>query len=340
MRLFCKKKYFCRQLKFNNRSNFLFVMISRRQLRIKVMQTLFAYFNSGIDSIQAGEKELMLNIDRFFELFLYQTSLLSEILHAANIHIEDCRNKRLPDFDDLNPNLRFVNNPILNALAANPLLIKQCEVRKISWVGEFDIPRKIFTNFRNSSDYEAYLNAEMPTFEQDQQILIKLIRKFILDFAPLDTFYEDRSIFWLDDIDMANLILINTIRSLEEGKIDKKVNEIEFYVNDEDRLFAKELFAKTIIHSDQFGKLISENTLNWELERIAFLDIILMKMAIIEFTSFPSIPIKVTLNEYIELAKEYSTPKSGLFINGVLDKLIVQLKDQKKLRKTGRGLRQ
>ncbi len=303
------------------------------------MQTLFAFFNSGIDSIQAGEKELMLNIERFFELFLYQTSLLTEILHAANNHIEDCRNKHLPGYDDLNPNLRFVQNPILNALAENPMLLKQFETRKISWVGEFDIPRKIFTNFRNSSDYITYLNAETPSYEQEQQIIIKLIRKFILDFVPLDTFYEEKSIFWLDDIDMANLILINTIRALEEGKIDKKVNEIEFYVNDEDRLFAKELFAKTIIHSDKFATLISEHTLNWELERIAFLDIILMKMAIIEFTSFPSIPIKVTLNEYIEIAKEYSTPKSGLFINGVLDNLIVQLKESKKIRKTGRGLR-
>jgi transcription antitermination protein NusB len=314
-------------------------MVSRRHLRIKVMQTLFAYFNSGLDSVQAGEKELTVNVERFFDLFLYQISLLPDILQAARNYIEDCKNKHLPDYDDLNPSTRFVDNPILNAIADNQHLKRQCDIRKISWVGEFDIPRRIFTNFRNSKDYEAYITAEENTFEKDKSIIVKLIRNFILDFVPLTTFYGERSIFWIDDLDMANVILIKPIKALEEKKIDAAFDAFEFYLNDEDRLFAKELFAKTVVNSEKFEKLISENTLNWELERIAFLDIILMKMALIELTSFPSIPIKVTLNEYIELAKEYSTPKSSIFINGVLDKLITQLKESKKIRKTGRGLK-
>lgn len=314
-------------------------MVSRRHLRIKVMQTLFAYFNSGFDSVRSGEKELTTNVEHFYNLFLYQISLLPDILQAARNYIEDCKNKRLPGYEDLNPNTRFVDNPILNAISENQLLKKQCELRKISWVGEFDIPRRIFTNFRNSKDYETYLAAPENTFEKDRSVIVKLIRNQILDFVPLTTFYEERSIFWIDDLDMANVILIKTIKSFEEGKIDEALNSLEFYLNDDDRLFAKELFAKTIVNSDKFEKLISENTLNWELERIAFLDIILMKMALVELTSFPSIPVKVTLNEYIELAKEYSTPKSSLFINGVLDKLIIQLKDSKEIRKTGRGLK-
>lgn len=314
-------------------------MISRRHLRIKVMQTLFAYFNAGLDSVQSGEKELFVNVERFFDLFLYQISLLPEILQAANNHIEDCKNKHLPGYEDLNPNTRFVDNSVLKAIAENQFLKKQFETRKISWVGEFDIPRKIFTNFRNGKEYAAYMASSENSFEKDRSIIVKLIREYILDFVPLNTFYEERSIFWIDDMDMANLILVKTIKSFEEGKIDEVLNSLEFYLNDDDRLFAKELFAKTVINSDKYEKLISENTLNWEIERIAFLDIILMKMALIELTSFPSIPVKVTLNEYIELAKEYSTPKSGLFINGVLDKLIAQLKGSKKIRKTGRGLK-
>jgi N utilization substance protein B len=313
-------------------------MLSRRHLRIKVMQALYGYFNASFDNIGAGEKEIMLSINRFYDLFLYQLLFISEIFETARKQSEDAKQKHLPTKEELNPNTRFINNPFLVALSESKILNDLYQKRNISWVGENEIARRAFSSFKNGKEFEKYLASENNNFEKDKEIVALLVKKYIVDFPPLMQYYEERSIFWVDDIDIVNMILIKIIRSSKVDIVDKSFTDLEWFIDDEDREFAINLFRKTIMASDQYEKIIADKTHNWELERIAMMDILLMKMAVCELMEFPSIPVKVTLNEYIDLSKMYSTPKSSIFINGILDKLIADFKKNNQIHKSGRGL--
>jgi N utilization substance protein B len=301
------------------------------------MQALYGYFNASFDSIGAGEKEIMLSISRYYELFLYQLLFINEIYETAGKKSEDAKHKHIPTRDELNPNTRFLENRFLVAMSKSATLQELYKKHNISWVGENEIARRAFTNFKNSSEYEKYLQSE-DNFEKDKEIVATLVKKFIVDFPPLMQYYEERSIFWVDDIDIVNMILIKIIRTSKEENIDKTFTDLEWNLDDEDRKFAIDLFRKTIMGTEKYDKMISDKALNWELDRIALMDMMLMKMALCEFTEFTSIPVKVTLNEYIDLAKMYSSPKSSIFINGMLDKMIADLKRNDLIHKTGRGL--
>ena len=279
----------------------------------------------------------MLSISRFYELFLYQLLFINEIYETAGKQSEDAKHKHIPTKEELNPNTRFLENRFLIALSKSATLQELYKKRSISWIGENEIARRAFTNFKTSSEYEKYLESE-DSFEKDKEIVATLVKKFIVDFPPLMQYYEERSIFWVDDIDIVNMILIKVIRSSKEAEIDKTFTDLEWQLDDEDREFAIDLFRKTIMGSEKYDKIISDKALNWELDRIALMDVMLMKMALCEFMEFPSIPVKVTLNEYIDLAKMYSSPKSSIFINGMLDKIIADLKRNDLIHKTGRGL--
>lgn len=313
-------------------------MLSRRHLRIKVMQSLYGWFSAGFESVGSGEKELLLSINRFYELFLYQLQFLSEIRDVAEKQLEDSKQKHIPTKQDLNPNTRFIQNPFLVAISNNSVINDLYAKKKISWVGENEIVRRIFANIRSSEAYIKYISSEKNSFEEDKEIIVNIIKNHIVDFPPLMQFYEDRSIFWVDDIDIVNIILINVVKSCKDDTIDSSISGLEWFVDDEDRAFATDLFRKTIMSSEKLEKRISEKTLNWEAERIAMMDFLLMKMALCELLEFPSIPVKVTLNEYIDLSKMYSTPKSSIFINGILDKLIADMKETNEIKKAGRGL--
>ena len=304
------------------------------------MQTLYSYFNAGFDSITAGEKELMVSVNRFYELFLYQISFLSEICEAARKQAEEAKQKHIPTEQELNPITKFIDNPILLSLSENNTLTELYKKRNISWIGENEIVRRAFANFKNGNEYNKYITSEKHSFDDDKEIIITLIKKYIVDFPLLMQFYEERSIFWVDDIDIVNMIIIKVIRSCKHNEIDETFSGLEWFIDDDDRAFATDLLRKTVMNSEKYEKRISEKTLNWETERIAMMDFLLMKMAMCELLEFPSIPVKVTLNEYIDLSKMYSTPKSSVFINGILDKLIADLKASKEIHKTGRGLMQ
>lgn len=270
-------------------------------------------------------------------MFLYQLLFINEIYETAGKQSEDAKHKHIPTKEELNPNTRFLENRFLIALSKSATLQELYKKRSISWIGENEIARRAFTNFKTSSEYEKYLESE-DSFEKDKEIVATLVKKFIVDFPPLMQYYEERSIFWVDDIDIVNMILIKVIRSSKEAEIDKTFTDLEWQLDDEDREFAIDLFRKTIMGSEKYDKIISDKALNWELDRIALMDVMLMKMALCEFMEFPSIPVKVTLNEYIDLAKMYSSPKSSIFINGMLDKIIADLKRNDLIHKTGRGL--
>lgn len=317
-------------------------MLSRRQLRIKVLQELYAFFQSKSDRIDLAEKQLFKSVDKLYELCFWQLSVLVEISDFASVRMEEAKKKHFPTPEDLNPNTKFINNKFISYLKDNRVYQKKIDRLKINWVDENDLIRRLYKKLIDHKIYLNYLSDENQTFEQDQDFAIKVFKKIISKSDSLKHFYEDLSIYWYDDYHSVTSLVIKIINSFKEEvdeyhplpAIFKTKNE----PGDEDSDFLKTLFRKTIIKSNEFEKLITEKAVNWEFERIALMDIIILKMALAELFEFKSIPIKVTLNEYIELSKYYSTPKSSVFVNGILDKLIVELTESKQIKKAGRGL--
>jgi len=307
-------------------------MLNRRHLRVKVLQSLYAFFQSGNSSLVAGEKELLFGIDKIYDLYLYQLSLIAEIGYQAERIIEENKTKRIPTKDDLNPNKRFIDNLCLNSISGNSKLQKKLSQHKISWTNDSEVPRKIFLQFRESKAYADYMSAPGNGFEQDRDIILKLLNIHICEFELLHYFYEERSIYWLDDWELINKMIIKSLKSLT-GKPGEEFELLPLYKDPDDQRFAIELFHKTILNDKEFSPLIAAKTQNWDIERIALMDIIIMKMALTEIIKFPDVPVKVSLNEYIELSKMYSTPKSKIFVNGVLDKLVEELIANKTINK-------
>ena len=300
------------------------------------MQSLYGFFQGGANDLEKKEKELFNSLDKIYDLYLYLLALLIEIQHSAKISLEDAKNKRLPSEKDLNPNLKFTENIVLNSLSNNAFLLKEIHNRKISWQNDLDLVKKVFLEIKSGDDYADYMKTENNELSQDKLFAENIVRNCIADHELTNHYFEDRSIHWSDDTYIAINALIKTIQSTDnQGKIT-----IQPLYKDsiEDKQFARDLFVKCAVHSNEFEEMISGKTQNWEIERIAFLDTLLMKLALTEVLFFQNIPVKVSLDEYIEISKNYSSQKSKIFINGVLDKIISELKKENKISKTGRGL--
>ena len=318
-------------------------MLSRRQLRIKALQAIYAFIQSLNDQIDQGEKEMLRSLEKLYEIYIYQLSFLVEIVDFSKKRIEDNKKKFFPSEEDLNPNTRFVENRIYHQLANNRDLSNYIDKYKINWIDQEDMIRKLMVQIRDSKDYTDYLNRSDNSYNDDKDIFIKIIKKHLSRSEILQFYYEEKSIYWHDDFHTANLLVIKTIKGYDSSWDEYHKLPVFFGRNsegdkNEDKEFIINLFRKTLLKSDEYEELIVEKLKNWDMERIAVMDILIIKMALVELLEFPSIPIKVTLNEYIELAKLYSTPKSKIFVNGILDKIIGDLKTQKKIKKTGRGL--
>ncbi|HOW32603.1 MAG TPA: transcription antitermination factor NusB [Bacteroidales bacterium] len=318
-------------------------MLSRRFLRIKVLQAIYAYMQEGPESINSGEKQLLKSLDKLYELYIRQLSLLIEISDFAQRRIEENKLKFLPTESDLNPNTRFINNQFISQLAANRDFIKKRDQYKITWADDEEMIRKLYNQLRESTAYTAYMAASETSYKLDKEFVEKIFEEIVAQSELLESYYEERSIYWSDDFEITLYMVQKTIRGFradhdEYTPLPALLKDENAGEGSEDLDFVKNLYRKTIIHSDEFNGIIAEKAQNWEIDRIALMDMLLLKMAMTEFIDFPSVPVKVTLNEYIELAKSFSTPKSKLFINGILDKLIVDFKADGRLVKTGRGL--
>lgn len=314
-------------------------MLNRRHLRIKVLQALYAYFQADEENYRRTENELFDAIDRIYDLYIYLLLSIPEVKVFAERRIEENKKKIRPTEEDLNPNLKFVNNSIIQKIEDSKKLRETSESNKVNWIGDEkqEIFRKMFLHIRESETYFEYMNDGNSGFEADKQFLIDLFKVEIANFPLLYNYFEELSIHWLDDIDLACSMVLKTIKSLDSESDD--INVLDLYKDEEDeKEFVRELLRKTISMDKENEVIIDELTKNWELDRIAKMDVILMKMAITEFQIFKTIPTKVTLNEYIEISKFYSTPKSNIFINGVLDKAIERLQSENKIVKIGRGL--
>ena len=313
-------------------------MLNRRHLRIKVLQLLYAYFQSEEDNFPKAEKELMLTIERMYDMYLYLLLSLSELKRAAENKVAYKKKKILPSEDDLHPNLKFVENQLIQLVENSSSLKALCEKRKINWMGveNQELFRKMFQHTLENETYFDYLHNNLSGFEEDRAFALSIFKEDIANSELLYNFFEEKSINWLDDLDLCCSMVLKSLKGI---KIEEEFIPMPlFKENDDEKEFVIELFRKTIINNEENEKLIAELADNWELDRIAKMDMFLLKMGLTELQIFPSIPTKVTLNEYIEISKFYSTPKSNLFINGILDKAIGKLTLAKKIVKTGRGL--
>jgi N utilization substance protein B len=318
-------------------------MLGRRQYRIKILQALYAYFMGGEPRIETAEKNLFHSIDKTYELFYLQFSFLMEFIDYYRNRTEEAKHKFYPTEEEKNPSTRLIDNRVVLCLQQNKDLAKKTATYKFNWADEQEILRKIFMKVRESKEHRDYLLSPEDTFKTDRDFLIRLFRKFILRSPDLLFYCEERSIYWADDYDWAGAFVLKAMKGIteqfpKEGSLISLLDSDDDNEPADDHRFIADLFRKTILHSEEFAGLISERTRNWELERIATTDVILLKMALAELLFFPNIPVKVTLNEYIEISKSFSSVKSKLFINGILDKLVSDLKAAERINKTGRGL--
>jgi N utilization substance protein B len=312
-------------------------MISRRQLRIKALQSLYAYYKTGSEDMRRSEKELHFNIEKAYELYHYLLLLLIDVVLYAESRIEIARNKRIPTEQDLHPNTRFIENRLIGQIRNNEHLLRFVEQHKLNWVNYPELIREVYNRLIESEEYAAYMVAEDHDYAADKRLVTFLYTHLIYSSELLSSILEEQSIYWNDDLEFITSMIVKTIKKFREEDGPGK-DLMELYKNREDRDYVVKLYRQAIIHRDEYVEYIKVNTRNWDLDRIAFMDILIMQVAIAELVAFPSIPTKVTLNEYLEISKFYSTSKSNVFINGVLDKVVMQLKEDKIIVKTGRGL--
>ncbi len=313
-------------------------MLNRRHLRIKVLQALYAWFRSDDNNYAAGEKELFFGINKIYEMYVFYLLLFGELKSFAEYRIDENKKKRLPSEEDLNPNLKFVNNRVFCLLSDNKSLTKASEDLKINWVGEQDLVKKLYYLVVEDEVYQDYMSTTDSDWEQDRNFALKIFKKVIANFELVHNFFEEKSIYWNDDVDFTCSMILKTIKTFDESS-DEHTPILPLYKDESDeKNFAKTLFRKAIMSDQENEEIIKKFSQNWEVERIALMDILLMKIAITEAREFETIPLKVTLNEYIDISKFYSTPKSNGFINGILDKAFEDLKAKGAIKKVGRGL--
>ena len=318
-------------------------MLNRRHLRIKVLQTLYAHFQTEGSEMMQQEKRLTASIESIYDLYIYLLSSLIEVRDFALNRMDEARTKFLPTPEELNPNPRFVENTFLEQLSNNRDLQRNIKRLRVSWADHQEIFRKIFLAFRDSEAYIAFMAKPTIKYRDEKDILLHLLGGSMLESDAFISLFEDKNIHWADDIDTAVSLLAKTIKKWDENmdefsQLPPLMISPDAEGDDLIKDFVLKLFRKTLINSESYDELIAGRAQNWDLERIAMLDVIILKMALVELTEFPSIPIKVTLNEYIEISKEYSTPRSRQFVNGMLDKLVADLRAQDRLKKMGRGL--
>jgi N utilization substance protein B len=312
-------------------------MISRRQLRIKALQTLYAYYKTGGEDMGRSEKELHFNIEKAYALYQYLLLLLIDVVLYAESRIELARNKRIPTSEDLNPNTRFIENRLIAQLRQNDHLLRYVEKNKLNWANYPELIKEIYNKLIDSEEYKSYMSSDVNGYSEDKRLVTFIYTHLVFPNELLGSILEEQSIYWNDDLEFITSMIVKTIKKFKEmDGPDKPL--MQLYKNQEDRDYVIKLFRLSILHREEYVAYIKENTRNWDLERIAFMDILIMQMAIAELVGFPSIPTKVTLNEYLEISKYYSTSKSNVFINGVLDKVMIQMKGERKIVKTGRGL--
>ena len=312
-------------------------MLSRRLLRIKVLQIYYSHNKVEGKTIRQSENDLLHSVNKSNELYHFLILLLFDVKDYAWDVIELARQKKRPSPEDLNPNTRFIDNQLIKQLETNQSLLSFPKKHKLSWANNPEIVKKLYHYIVDTETYSQYMNEWEAGYESDKKLVVSLYQDLVLNFEELYLSLEEQSIYWLEDIDFIIKMVIKSIR-----KMTPEYNE-EYIIladpeNKEDIEFARVLLRKAISSQEIYIEYIEEAAKNWELERIAEIDRMIMILAITEAVEFSTIPSKVTMNEFIEIAKNFSTRKSSQFINGILDSVFEKLRKEKKIKKSGRGL--
>lgn len=311
-------------------------MISRRMLRIKVIKTLYAHLKSDADSLMASQKTLVNSIDKTYDLYVLTLSLVAELAHYAEQRQELAKKKQLPTYEDLNPNRKFVDNRVVQLIANSDSVNDYLASRKLSWAAYPELIKTLYAQLEQTEYFQNYMSQQERSFKDDLALVTEFFTRELEECEMLEDVLDEMSILWNDDLGFALIMVLRTLSSVRPSHEEIKL--VPKFKSEEDLDFACELFAKTAVNYDEYQQQIERFTRNWDVERIAFMDNLIMATAVAELVGFESIPVKVTLDEYIEIAKFYSTNSSGTFINGVLDKLVAALQQEGRINKSGRGL--
>ena len=314
-------------------------MLTRRHIRVKVLQSIYAYNQSENKNLETQEKFLLYNMEQMQDLYLVMLQLILAIRDQAESYLNKSQKKHLATDLEKNPSRLFVENKVVELILSNEMLSDTIKRRKLNyWEIDSEYVTIIFNSLKEQDWYTEFLNQKATNFNEDKDFLLKIFKKVIAPNEKLYEYVEDKRLTWLDDFPLVNTLIVKMLSKVSEKNVDAVLIP-ELYKNKEDRDYALELMQKVIINDEELTEVIDEKTPNWDKERIADLDMIILKMGISEFLYFPSIPVRATINEYLEVSKEYSTPKSSLFINGILDKLVKEFSTSEKLNKSGRGLK-
>lgn len=306
-----------------------FDMINRVLIRIKIIQIVYAYYQNGSKNLDAAEKELLFSLSKAYDLYNYLLMLMVAVANYAQrkldfrLQIDDVTKTKLT---------ALVENKFLRQLEVNKQLVDYVSNQKRTWDNDSTIVKNLFDTVITSDIFNDYLTEGETTYEADRELWRKIYKNYIKDSEDIEAFLEEQSLYWNDDKATVDTFVLKTIKKFDEAKGADQPLLPEFK-DDEDREFAIRLFRRSILNGEEYRKMIEENTRNWEFDRLALMDIIIMQVAVAEMLSFPNIPLSVTLNEYVELAKNYSTHKSGSFVNGTLDGVVLMLQEQGKLLK-------
>ena len=312
-------------------------MINRRLLRIKLLQAFYAYTKRDNDSISYAEKELLHSIEKSFDLYYLLLLLLVDIIDYAGTRIELARLKKIPTQTDLNPNTRFIDIWFVKELRDHSIFKREVRNRSLSWSNSPELIKTLFLEIKESKAYNEFMSLEKSNLQSDKKLLVSIFTEIIAPSNDLCQILEDQSIYWNDDSAFIVSRILKDIKKSNQGNLSTAEAGMVFKEKD-DEFYVKNLFRKAILHQEQYKGLIEKYAKNWDVERIALMDVLIMELALTEIVEFSNIPVKVSLNEYIEISKTYCSKNSPNFINGILDKIIDQLKKDGKVVKEGKGL--
>ncbi len=312
------------------------IMLSRRLLRIKALKALYAHLQTESDNMIASEKSMLGSIDKTYDLYFQMLLLPVELARYAEARQELAKEKKLPTYEDLNPNRKFVDNAVIALIANSDLVNDYAAKRKLTWSKDADLIKSIYNTLIESETYKSYMTSQESSLKEDIAFIESFFVKDMQQSEDLDEALEDLSIMWDNDLSFVLPLITRTLSSIRPSHTELKI--MPKFKSDEEKDFVRTLFQKSLINYNQNQAYIEKFTSNWDLERIVFMDNLIMNMAMTELVSFPSVPIKVTMDEYIEVSKAYSTPGSSTFINGVLDRVVNDLTAEGRIAKSGRGL--
>lgn len=294
-------------------------MINRELIRIKVVQLTYAYYQNGNRNLDVAEKELLFSLSKAYHLYHYLLALIVAVSKEARKHYEveslKAQREGLPM-----PSSKFADNKFAMQLEENKQLCDFISNQKQAWDDDIEFVRKLYSQIIQSTIYSDYMASEDDSYEADREVWRKLYKSFIMENEDIDGVLEEKSLYWNDDKEIVDTFVLKTIKRFEPGNSIKQ-ELLPEYKDDEDKDFARKLFRATILNADQYQRYMSETSRNWDFSRLAYMDVVIMQIAIAEMLTFPNIPINVTINEYVDLAKVYSTPKSSGYINGMLDSI-------------------